>query len=93
MNYPFLLFVFVGPLLLVLLHAPPTSAWAIDKALLQWFQNSNLAADLHAKHVASDTATHMMKGTPLVDAPGDDKMAFASGPGGKVVEGIMVDGG
>eukprot|EP00592_Proboscia_alata_P008731 CAMPEP_0194362756 /NCGR_PEP_ID=MMETSP0174-20130528/10586_1 /TAXON_ID=216777 /ORGANISM="Proboscia alata, Strain PI-D3" /LENGTH=273 /DNA_ID=CAMNT_0039135853 /DNA_START=51 /DNA_END=872 /DNA_ORIENTATION=- len=54
-----------------------------------WFQNSAWAAELHESHVVSPTVQHMMKGTPLASASVAEKLSFATGPGGRLVERIM----
>ncbi|KAL9178315.1 hypothetical protein ACHAXT_001743 [Thalassiosira profunda] len=70
--------------------APPLAAgWSLEGALVNWAKSSKLLADLHAQHVAAPQAQHMMKATPLVDAPDDAKMDFANGFAGKMVATMM----
>ena len=66
-----------------------TNAWSFEKTIVDWVKTSTLFADLHQEHVASDEVRHMMKATPLVDAPDDAKMDFAMGPFGKMVADMM----
>jgi len=65
------------------------NAWSVNKTLLNWFKNSDVVAELHAKHVASPEARHMMKDTPLVTASDESKREFASGPIGDMVSKAM----
>lgn len=69
--------------------APCADAWSLQNAVISWIKSSSLIADLHREHVSSGQVRHMMKSTPLVDAPDRDKMDFANGPIGRMVAGIM----
>ena len=50
----------------------------VVRRLLDWFRQSDLVEKEHAKHIASPTVSHLLKGTPLVDAADDSKLVFAS---------------
>ena len=77
--------VFGGMLMLIQI----TEAWNIEKTFLDWFKSSQFVSKLHADHIASDSVQHMFKGTPLVMAPNDAKIDFATGPIGKIVTRFM----
>ena len=55
----------------------------------EWFSKSEAVAKVHAKHVKSETVSHMMKGTPLASAPASAKLDFARGRGGEAVAEFM----
>lgn len=81
---------FATPVPLVLLvFIAPSNAFSLEKAIVEWAKSSKLLADLHQDHVAAPGVQHMMKATPLVKASDDDKIAFASGPWGKMVANVM----
>eukprot|EP00578_Thalassiosira_sp_NH16_P020412 CAMPEP_0181093490 /NCGR_PEP_ID=MMETSP1071-20121207/9475_1 /TAXON_ID=35127 /ORGANISM="Thalassiosira sp., Strain NH16" /LENGTH=238 /DNA_ID=CAMNT_0023175731 /DNA_START=246 /DNA_END=962 /DNA_ORIENTATION=+ len=65
------------------------NAWSFEKAMVNWVKSSQLFADLHREHVSSRQAVHMMKSTPLVDAPDEAKMDFANGPLERTVANMM----
>ena len=50
----------------------------VVRRLLDWFRDSELVEKEHAKHIASPTVSHLLKGTPLVKAADDNKLVFAS---------------
>ena len=77
--------------LLVALFATPTCALRIDLAsrFFKWFTESDAVAKLHEKHVASESAMHMIKGTRMAAAPDEAKLAFARGAGGAAVAEFM----
>mmetsp|Transcript_31304 Transcript_31304/g.58047 ORF Transcript_31304/g.58047 Transcript_31304/m.58047 type:complete len:275 (-) Transcript_31304:450-1274(-) len=64
-------------------------AWSFEKAAINWVKSSTLFADLHQQHVSSNQVRHMMKSTPLVNAPDEAKMEFANGPFGRMVAAMM----
>lgn len=64
-------------------------AWSFERAIANWVKSSDLFARLHEEHVASSQVRHMMKSTPLVDAPVDAKIDFANGPFGNMVAKMM----
>mmetsp|Transcript_35827 Transcript_35827/g.65719 ORF Transcript_35827/g.65719 Transcript_35827/m.65719 type:complete len:268 (-) Transcript_35827:610-1413(-) len=68
---------------------PHTNGWSFEKAMVNWVKSSTLFADLHQEHVSSSQVRHMMKSTPLVDAPDEAKIKFANGPFGKMVARMM----
>ena len=81
---------FAIPIPLVLLvFIAPSNAFSLEKAIVEWVKSSKLLADLHQAHVAAPGVQHMMKATPLVNASDDDKIAFATGPWGKMVADVM----
>ena len=57
--------------------------------MVNWVKSSNLFASLHQEHVSSSQVRHMMKSTPLVNAPDEAKVEFANGPFGKMVAKMM----
>ena len=63
---------------------------SVQNILLEWFKTSNLAANLHAKHIASPQVEHMMKSTPLVKAPDAEKLQFAESYMGRLVSDMML---
>ena len=75
--------------LVLLLFIAPSNAFSLEQAIVEWVKSSKLLADLHQDHVAAPGVQHMMKATPLVKAPDDDKIAFASGPWGALVADVM----
>ena len=84
-------------LLWLLLLSNPTNncchGWSsssfIQNAIINYIKSSNVIATLHEEHVNSNQVQHMMKSTPLVNAPDDAKMDFANGIFGKMLADIM----
>lgn len=80
-------------ILLALLVSRPAAALKLLEDLapkfFDWFTNNDGVAKIHQKHVASETVQHMMKGTPLVDAPDSAKLDFARSSGGAAVAEFM----
>ena len=58
-------------------------------AVLDWFKNSEMAAKRHQEHVNGDGVTHMMKGTPFVNAPDALKLRFVNDGAGRLVSEFM----
>ena len=58
-------------------------------AALDWFKNSEMAAKRHQDHVNGDGVTHMMKGTPFVNAPDALKLRFVNDGAGRMVSEFM----
>ena len=54
-----------------------------------WFASSEAVAAMHQEHVDSPTVRHMIKGSPLADAPDAAKIDFARSAGGKAVADFM----
>ena len=75
--------------LVLLVFIAPSDAFSLEKVIVEWVKSSKLLKDLHQDHVAAPGVQHMMKATPLVRASDDDKIAFASGPWGKLVADVM----
>jgi len=65
------------------------SGWSVQNAIVNYIKTSTLFNELHEQHVASNQVQHMMKSTPLVNAPDKDKIQFANGPVGKIISDIM----
>ena len=65
----------------------------VVRRLLDWFRDSDLVEKEHAKHVASPTVSHLLKGTPLVDAADDNKLVFASSYLGRLVARVVKEEG
>ena len=76
----------------ITLHAlltPCAYSWSLEGAMINWVKSSKLFATLHEEHIASPQVRHMMKATPLVNAPDDAKMDFANGFFGHLVANMM----
>ena len=69
--------------------AAATLKEALLDALLAWFRDSELVAAAHAKHVASDTVSHLFKGTPMAAAPDALKLRFVGDGAGRFVSDFM----
>ena len=65
----------------------------VVRRLLDWFRESDLVEKEHAKHVASPTVSHLLKGTPLVKAADDNKLVFASSYLGRLVARVVKEEG
>ena len=65
------------------------NAWSLQATFLNAIKSSSLLTDLHQQHIASPTVSHMMKSTPLVDAPDEAKLEFATSFMGRLVANIM----
>ena len=65
----------------------------VVRRLLDWFRDSDLVEKEHAKHIASPTVSHLLKGTPLVDAADDNKLVFASSYLGRLVARVVKEEG
>ena len=65
------------------------SGWSFQNAIINYIKTSTLFNELHEEHVASNQVRHMMKSTPLVNAPDTDKIQFANGPIGKLISDMM----
>ena len=65
----------------------------VVRRLLDWFRDSELVQKEHAKHIASPTVSHLLKGTPLVDAADDNKLVFASSYLGRLVARVVKEEG
>ena len=65
----------------------------VVRRLLDWFRESDLVEREHAKHIASPTVSHLLKGTPLVDAADDSKLVFASSYLGRLVARVVKEEG
>ena len=65
----------------------------VVRRLLDWFRESELVEKEHAKHIASPTVSHLLKGTPLVDAADDNKLVFASSYLGRLVARVVKEEG
>ena len=70
----------------------PVERWAIRR-FLDWFRDSELVKEQHASHVAAPTVTHLLKGTPFVDAKDDQKLSFAASYVGRLVARIIKEEG
>ena len=77
------------PVFAIASHAPCLNAWSLEKATVNWVTTSKLISDLHEEHVASEQVCHVMKSTPLVNAPDAAKMNFANGPFGRAMADLM----
>ena len=65
------------------------NGWSFQNAIVNYIKTSTLFNKLHEEHVASNQVQHMMKSTPLVNAPDKDKIQFANGPVGKLISDMM----
>ena len=65
------------------------STTATIRKVLDWMKNSKLIDEKHAEHRASQSVTHLFKGTPLVDLPPEWKLKFVSSWAGRLVESVM----
>jgi len=65
------------------------NGWSFQNAIVNYIKTSTLFNELHEEHVTSNQVRHMMKSTPLVNAPDKDKIQFANGPVGKLISDIM----
>ncbi len=54
-----------------------------------WFASSDAVAAMHQQHVDSPTVRHMIKGSPLADAPDAAKIDFAKSAAGAAVADFM----
>ena len=62
----------VVPLVVAVLSLSPTEF--VASKFFAWFKASDGVAALHQKHVESESVLHMIKGTPLAEAPDDAKV-------------------
>mmetsp|Transcript_34479 Transcript_34479/g.54339 ORF Transcript_34479/g.54339 Transcript_34479/m.54339 type:complete len:240 (+) Transcript_34479:56-775(+) len=74
----------------LLLFISSISAFNFQQSLLKWFKEADFVAQLHAKHVASESVQHMFKGTPLASAPDQAKIDFANSLAGQMLSQFMV---
>ena len=65
----------------------------VIRRLLDWFRDSELVQQEHAKHIASPTVSHLLKGTPFVQAEDDRKLSFASSYLGRLVARVVKEEG
>ncbi|KAL7497986.1 hypothetical protein ACHAWT_006841 [Skeletonema menzelii] len=76
-------------ILLFTATAATTNAWSLQTQILNAIKSSSLLNKLHQQHIESPTVSHMMKSTPLVDAPDSAKLQFATSFMGQVLANIM----
>eukprot|EP00629_Pelagomonadales_sp_RCC1024_P017357 CAMPEP_0119283206 /NCGR_PEP_ID=MMETSP1329-20130426/28113_1 /TAXON_ID=114041 /ORGANISM="Genus nov. species nov., Strain RCC1024" /LENGTH=332 /DNA_ID=CAMNT_0007283873 /DNA_START=148 /DNA_END=1143 /DNA_ORIENTATION=+ len=65
----------------------------VIRRLLDWFRDSELVEEQHAAHVAAPAVTHLLKGTPFVDAPDDQKVSFSNSYVGRLVARVVKEEG
>lgn len=76
-------------ILIITIFSTLTNAWSLQTTLLNAIKTSSLLTNLHQKHIDSPKVSHMMKSTPLVDAPDSAKLEFATSFMGRLVANVM----